>query len=297
MRRVLEGTATTVLGGAILWSVTGLLARSVLPPSAAHSTAVPTEARPAPVAIAPVPGNVAVPTCQLGQPATPQLQPPPAIPPAATAAPPLATVPPTGSIPFGSVMLFEDFSRYRDGDATDWGPQTFVKTGLDRRKWLVSNADGAHPVVRTMRLPNEFFFECRYSAYMPETTRGLIGWWRDPLTTRLSLLGSTGTKHTIEWVIGCGNDKPPLNPLGSPPALKYFHSIRLPGAAAHEVGVGPPTGVLRLNRDKNVINVLINGQLVASGMLPEAEQLVGLEIDVVKARSGTLFFTDFKIGR
>lgn len=223
--------------------------------------------------------------------------PAPAIGSATTSVPTIPTTPVSpDSIAFGTVLLFEDFSHFREGAATDWGAGTYVKAGLDGRKWLVSNVDGAHPVGRALRLPNEFYLECRYSAYMPEATRGLLGWWREPVATRISLLDSRGGKYTIDWSIGHGSEKPPLNPLAAA-TVKHYHSVKLPGAAAHELGISPPTGVIRISRDKTVVNVLINGQLAASGMLPEGEQLVGFEIDVVKAKSGTLFFTDFKVGR
>ena len=88
-----------------------------------------------------------------------------------------------------------------------------------------------------------------------------------------------------------------LNPLEPPPANKYYHTIRLPGAAASEVEVGQPTGTLRITRAKNVINVLLNGQLAAAGMLSPAGPLAGFEIQVVKAKSGTLSLTEFKIAR
>jgi hypothetical protein len=169
--------------------------------------------------------------------------------------------------------------------------------GLDHRKWLVSYVDGAHPVGRHLRLPNEFYLECRWSAYVPEATRGLWGWWKEPVAGRISLLTDRGAKYVIQWSIGFGNDKVRVNLLGPPPAAKYYHSIALPGAAASEIAVGQPTGILRINRDKNVINVLVNGQLTAAGMISPSDRLAGFEIDVVKTKSGTLSFTDFKIGR
>ena len=203
------------------------------------------------------------------------------------------------SVPVGSILLYENFSHYREGDATDWGPNTFVKTGLDRRNWLVSNVDGTHPVGRRLRLPNEFYFECRYSAYMPEVTRGILGWWKDPVSTRISLLNDQGARYTIQWVVKCGNDPTRLNPLGSssPFAKKYYHTISLPDGTTNEVGVIQPTGMLRIDRDNNVVKVFVDGQAAVVGTMSPMGQLVGFEIDVVKAKNGTLFFTDFTIAR
>jgi hypothetical protein len=199
--------------------------------------------------------------------------------------------------PFESILLFENFSQYKDGDATDWGQDVSVKLGLDHRKWLVSYVDGAHAVGRKIRLPNDFYLECRYSVYMPEATRGLSGWWKEPLASRVSLLDDRGAKYTIDWVIGCGTEKIRLNPLEPPPANKYYHTIQLPGAAANEIEGSQPTGMLRISRAKNVVNVLVDGRLAAAGMLSPAGQLVGFEIQVVKAKSGTLSLTDFKVAR
>ena len=197
-------------------------------------------------------------------------------------------------------MLYENFSHYRgEGDATDWGPNTFVKTGLDHRNWLVSNVEGTHPVGRRIRLPNEFYFECRYSANMPEVTRGVLGWWKEPVSTKISFVNDQGVKYAIEWVIRCGNDMTRLNPLGSSSlyAKKYYHTIKLPDGTANEVGVVQPTGMLRIDRENNVVKVLIDGQAAVVGTMGPMGQLVGFEIDVVKAKNGTLFFTDFKIAR
>ena len=91
-------------------------------------------------------------------------------------------------------MLYENFSHYREGEATAWGPNTYVKMGLDHRHWLVSNVEGTHPVGCGIRLPNVFHFECRYSAYMPEVTRGILGWWKDPVSTKISFLNNQGSQ-------------------------------------------------------------------------------------------------------
>jgi hypothetical protein len=171
--------------------------------------------------------------------------------------------------------------------------------GLDRRKWLVSYVDGTHPAGRNIRLPDKFYFECRYAANIPDITRGLLGWWREPVSTKISLLDDHGAKYTIEWAVGCGNDVTRLNPLGSSSlcAKKYYHAIKLPDATADEIGGNQPTGVLRIDRDNILVRVSVDGQTAATGTMSPMGQLVGFEIDVVKAKSGTLCFTDFKIAR
>jgi hypothetical protein len=201
------------------------------------------------------------------------------------------------AIPVGSILLYENFQRYRERAATDWGQNTATQLGLDGRKWLVSYVEGTHAAGRNIRLPNEFSFECRYAVYMPEVTRGILGWWKEPVSSRISFLNDHGVKCAIEWVIRCGIDMTWHDPLGSLSAKKYYHTIKLPDGAANEVGIVPPTGMLRINRNKNVLNVLVNGQLAATGTISSAGQLVGFEINVVKAKNGTLFFTDFKIAR
>ena len=296
VRRIWESVIATVLGGLIVGSMTSSASRPtpVIAPTAA-------------AAIPPVqPATADSPA--LAMPATPEpppLRPSASIPPRTSMPAPMLFPPPpkrnllANSIPLGSILLYEDFSRYREGDATNWGANTFIKTGLDRRNWLVSNVDGAHPVGCRIRLPGEFYFECRYSAYMPEVTRGVLGWWKEPLGTKISLLGERGDKYTIEWVMKCGNDLLRPNPLGSATlyAKKCFHTVKLPDGTANEIEAVQPTGTLRIERDKNVVRVFVDGQAAVAGTISPIGQLVGIEIDVVKARNGTLFFTDFKIGR
>jgi hypothetical protein len=100
-------------------------------------------------------------------------------------------------------------------------------------------------------------------------------------------------------VIRYGNDPTRLNPLGSSSlyAKKYYHTITLPDGTATEVGSLQPTGMLRCEWDTKGVKVFIDGQAAAQGTVSPVGQLVGFEIDVVKAKNGTLFFTDFKIAR
>ncbi len=202
-----------------------------------------------------------------------------------------ATVSPT-------VLLVEDFTHYREGETTTWGPSTFVKTGLDGRHWLVSNVDGPHPVGCRIRLPNRFYFQCRYSAYLPEVTLGATGWWKEPVSTRLSFFNGQGAKYAIQWTIKYGNEPTIVNPLGTSllDAKRHYHTITLPEGTTGALAVSQPTGILQINRDNNSLTVLIDGQAVAGGTMPTMGQLVGFEIEIVKAKNGSLFFTDFKIG-
>ncbi len=311
MRRVLEGTVATVAGGAILWCVTSPTSRAVTLPAPTAPSAERLEDHLAP------PLQAAVMPQATAMPSSPSPPAPPAredaapataanVTPVSSVAPTLgpviAVLPPMrtelpNSIPVGSILLYENFLHYREGEATDWGQNTAAKLGLDGRKWLVSYVDGTHPVGRNLRLPNEFYFECRYAAHLPEVTRGLLGWWKEPVSSQISFLNDQGVRYAIEWVVRCGIDMTWHDPLESLYAKKYFHTIRLPSGTAAEVGAIQPTGLLRINRDKNVINVFVNGQLAAAGTISSAGHLVGFEINVVKAKNGTLFFTDFKIAR
>ena len=123
--------------------------------------------------------------------------------------------------------------------------------------------------------------------------------WKEPLGTRISLVGQQGNKYTIQWVMKCGNDLMHTNPLGSSTlyAKKCYHTIKLPDGTANEVGVVQPTGMFRIERDKNAIKVFVDGQAVVAGTIGPIGQLVGFEVNVVKAKSGTLSLADFKIAR
>jgi hypothetical protein len=337
MRRMVEGTVATLTGGLILWWVTiprlqPAPSIQLTPPSQSVSLAwsadlpvdgpedrgekggqVPFAAQrpfgcfaqtgPVPLLPAAMPYGPSLPRPETREtPARPAgaalLAPASPAGPAPAVAPREAAALPY-SIPVGSVLLFENFSRSREGAATDWGPSAVVKTGPDRRKWLVPPADGARPVGRNIRLPKEFYLQCRYFAGMADVTRGLLGWWKEPIAGKISLLDDRGGRFVIQWAIGCGNDPTRLNPLGSASlcAKKYYHTVRLPGGATNEVVALQPTGTLRINRDSGAIAVLLDGQAVVAGTIGQMGQLVGFEIDVVKAASGTLSFTDFKIGR
>jgi hypothetical protein len=300
MGRIWESVIATVVGGLIVWSVTGTMSPPSPPLLTTERTAVAAVPASAPTLASNGPA-IAAPRA-IESPAPPLAANLPI--PASILAPAVAVPLPQKnllpfSVPVGSVLLYENFSRYREGDATDWGPNTFIKAGADRRNWVVSNLDGAHPVGCRLRLPSEFYLECRYAAYMPEVTRGLVGWWKEPIATRISLLNDQGAKYTIEWIIKCGNDPTRLNPLGSSSlyAKKCYHTIRLPDGTSNEFGVVQPTGMLRIERDNNLIKVFVDGQAAIMGTVSPMGQLVGFEIDVVKAKNGTLFFTDFKIAR
>jgi hypothetical protein len=292
VRRIWEGATATVVGGLILWSVTGSMSQST-PATERLAVAVAPAIQPT------TPSSPSRTTSTASEAPESRMDLRLSIP-----GPRVATPPPKRnllphSVPVGSILLYEDFSHYLEGDKTGWGPNTFIKTGLDRRKWLVSNVDGTHPVGCRIRLPNTFYFQCRYSAYLPEVTRGFLGWWKEPVSTKISFLNDRGISYGIDWVIKCGNDTTRLNPLGSSSlyAKKYYHTISLPDGTANEVEVIQPTGVLWISRDDNVVNVLIDGHAAAVGTTSQMGQLVGFEIDVVNAKNGSLFFTDFKIAR
>ena len=297
VRRFWEGVIGTVVGGLILWLVTGSMSQ---PTVATERMAATTAPATRPTAMPDSPSLATSTTSEVPTPPVgANLSIPASLPGPTLVPPPPKRNPLPYSVPVGTILLYENFSQYREGAATDWGPNTFVKTGLDRRNWLVSNLDGTHPVGCRIRLPNEFYFECRYSAYMPEVTRGILGWWKDPISTRISFLNDQGVAYVVEWVVKCGNDPTRLNPLGSssPFAKKYYHTIKLADGTANEVGVIQPTGALRIDRDNNVIKVFVDGQAAVVGTIGRMGQLVGFEIDVVKAKNGMLFFTDFKVAR
>jgi hypothetical protein len=306
MGRIWESVIATVIGGLIVWSVTGSMPK----PQPGTNEKMAVAAMPA-APTARMPNSPpALPTIVEAPLLPAVVDPPPLLavagpPLPAAAARPMVPTPAAKknllpySVAVGSLLMYENFSRYGDGDAADWGSNTFIKTGLDRRKWLVSNVEGWHPVGCRIRLPREFYVECRYSAYMPEVTRGLVGWWKEPVSTKIALLSDQGAKYSIEWIIRCGNDPLRLNPIGSSSlyAKKYYHTITLPDGTAGELGVVQPTGMLRIDRDNNAVKVLLDGQVVVAGNINAVGQFAGFEIDVVNVKNGTLFFTDFKVGR
>jgi hypothetical protein len=297
LKRIWESVVASVLGGMILWTLTRTMSE---PPAPTKTMAV--------LAAPPAVASAQPKSLSLESPANRDDSAPPggaylSIP--APLAEPIHDTPPPQAIPLsyiapvGSILLFENFSRYREGEATDWGPNTFVKTGTDGRNWLVSNLEGVHPVGRRMQLPGEFALECRYTTYLPEVTRGLLGWWKDPIASRITLTSDRGAKYTIQWVVQCGNDPSRLNPLGSSTLLarKYFHTFVLPDGTTNEIESLQPTGRLRIERNAEAVQILVDGRPALSGVIASLGQLAGFELDMVNTRNGTLFFTEFKISR
>ncbi|MCE5267451.1 MAG: hypothetical protein LLG00_06155 [Planctomycetaceae bacterium] len=309
LRRIWESATATVVSGLILWSLTSGKSQPEPPAERIVVATVPATQPPVGTAGSPIlvasPNEAAPPAPQ-----TPLVAPPapqtaavaPIVRPATVPAVlPLAAKqsPPPYSVPLGSVLLFQNFSGYKDGDPSRWGQNTIVKTGLDHRNWLVANAEGVYPVGYRLRLPNEFYFECRYSAYMPEVTRGILGWWKDPVVSKITFVDEQGVKYVIDWVVKFGNDTTRLNPLGSSTlyAKKYYHTIKLPDGTTNEIGIAQPDGRLRIDRDNNVLKVFLDGQPAGIATMSRIGQLVGFELDVVKAKTGALCFTDVQIAR
>ena len=133
------------------------------------------------------------------------------------------------SISVGTILLYENFARYREGVATDWGLNSTIKAGVDGHKWLAAFIEGTYPVTLNIRLPSEFYWECRYAVQMPEVTRGVLGWWKEPVTSRIAFVGDRGARYAIEWMIRCGVDLTLRDPLASLHARKYYHTVTLPG--------------------------------------------------------------------
>jgi hypothetical protein len=297
MRRIWESVIASVTGGLILWSMTSSLSQPAAATGKLSATAVPLVQ---PTATPPTPSLLASTIVEAPPPRLGATLSIPASTAERTVAAPSPRIDPIPyTFPIGRILLYEDFSHYREGAATDWGANTFIKSGLDHRNWIVSNVDGAHPVGYKIRLPSEFSFECRYSAFLPEVTRGVFGWWKEPVATKISFLGDQGARYSIGWTVRYGNDPTRLNPLGSSSlyAKKHYHTFKLPDGTTNEVGVAQPTGVLRIQRENNTLKVFLDGQPTVVGTMSALGQLDGFEIDVVRATSGTLFFTDFKIAR
>ena len=298
VRRIWEGVTATVVGGLILWSMTSSLSQPALMTERTAMTMAPA----AEPTAAPRSASLVAPTTSEA-PATPRIHANVSIPVSIPGPTPAAPLPARSllpySVPLPSILLYENFSHYRDGEAAGWGPNTFVKTGLDGRNWLVSNVEGTHPVGCRAPLPGVFYFQCRYSAYAPEVTRGIFRFWKEPVASKISFLNGQGATYAIDWVIRYGNDTTRPNPLGSSSlyAKTHYHTITLPDGTANEIGVIQPTGVLRISRDNNVVKVFLDGQAAVTGSMTPMGQLVGFEINVVKAKNGTLSFTEFKIGR
>ena len=127
MRRIWEGVIATVLGGLILWSVTSSMSRPA-----------PTTERMA-VTAAPATEPTATPNGPLLATSARSEAPAPRmcanLPPLASIPGPMAAMPApkenllSYSVPVGSILLYEDFSHYREGDATGLGAEYLREDG------------------------------------------------------------------------------------------------------------------------------------------------------------------------
>ena len=152
-----------------------------------------------------------------------------------------------------------------------------------------------------MRLPNEFYLECRYSAYMSDTTRGVLGWsWKDPLNAKISLVNDQGAQ-----VFGRMDDR--LRERHHAAESTWVVVVVRQEILSHDQAARREDGrtVATFNRPAccgsnattKSSKVFFDGQSAAVGTMNVVGQLAGFEIDVVKAKNGTLSFTDFKVGR
>ena len=59
---------------------------------------------------------------------------------------------------------------------------------------------------------------------------GPTGWWKEPVSTRLSFFNGQGAKYAIQWTIKYGNEPTIVNPLGTSllDAKRHYHTITLP---------------------------------------------------------------------
>ncbi len=292
MRGLLEKLGVPVASGLILW----VLTNRVLQPTPAQPVPADTAVK---SAHAPLPGEVydrPLPWRATAEGTQPDDLSPRAVPKAVR---PLAATPAAPQPLRLETLLFEDnFSRYGEGETTPWGNGAFVRLGQDQHPWLVAHVDGLSMVGRSLVLPYQFSIECRYSAPIPEVTRGVLGWWKQPLTSRIVFVDSKGTRHSVDWQLGCEQDNWRPNGLGTPLfAKKYYHLLRLPSGISNEIRVGQPNGILRIHRNKEILTVMIDGQVVVSGPVSRMDDLARFEIGLVKTSNGTLSLTDFKVSR
>ena len=296
MRRIWESVIATVTGGLILWSMTSSLSQ----PDAANGRT--------PVTVVPVVQPTATPPNPSLLTSTIVEAPPPRLGTTLSIRHPLwnqrSPCHLRESIRFPTRFLLEESCCTKTFHITGGPQQTGDQIPSSKRVWIIATglfpmSMGRIPSVTEYGCPASFPLNAGTPLILPEVTRGVLGWWKEPVSTKISFLNDQGAKYSIGWAIRYGNDPTRLNPLGSSSlyAKKHYHAFKLPDGTTNEIAVTQPTGLLRIQRENNTLKVFLDDQPAVVGTLSAMGQLDGFEIEVVRATNGTLFFTDFKIAR
>jgi hypothetical protein len=180
----------------------------------------------------------------------------------------------------------EDFSRYEDGQETNWGDGGRVKTGADGRKWLIPSGNGPKPVGLDVDFLQNAYIEFDYDAQPLESNRAF-----GRVLSGISLIDETGAKYRVEWTIEEGSVPPGMGPaFASHPGS---HTLKLPGGASERV-VHSGGGTFHIAVEGNRVGVSVAdpeyGVAVGRGTMSPGMATPGM------GRRGTLSATvlDFK---
>ena len=171
----------------------------------------------------------------------------------------------------------EDFSRYQDGETTDWGPAGKVRIRADGRHWLVPAGTGQVPIGRNVNLPRNACIEFEYEAEELESKH------RDAKAlSGITLVDEAGGKYRIEFRV-------------SP---HQWYELVLPGGASEGNYYGWPgtnRGSIRLHCEGDRIVVGRVGSHDLAGNVSDFKRFTRLELDMYKGANSMISFTNIKI--
>jgi hypothetical protein len=211
----------------------------------------------------------------------------------------------------------EDFSKFNDGDKTDWGSGAVIKTGADGRKWLVPVGKGHKPtetpsqppttrrgkggrtppapppggqtpIGRDVQLPQNAYIEFDYNVRpLVENQNG----GREEILSGISLFDKVGAKLRIEWKIvlrhGDGGRNSSAHLLRAPGGDQPLYPFELAGS---------DHGTVTIRKTGDTINVRVADQQLTVNA-SEYKEFTRFEVDLYKGANSMLSLTNFKIGK
>ena len=192
----------------------------------------------------------------------------------------------TGAKP--RVPLREDFSKYKDGDTTDWGPAGKVITGADGRKWLAPAQKGQKPIGINVELPDDGYIEFDYSAVKLESRPG-----QQHVLSGITLVDEAEAKFRIEWSVDIGFENSEYD-------WRYC-TLKLPGGANvgyRNVNDRLVSGTIRISKAGNTITVQRDGESESlTANTTDFKKFTRFEVDTYKGQNSMISFTNFNIGK
>lgn len=197
------------------------------------------------------------------------------------------------------VLLSENFSKFKEGDSTEWGRDAAVTKLADGSNWLRAFQEGQRRVGQKLYFPRSFTLEFAYAATVETGENG---------KSKISLIDEEGGTQAIvwSWKEKRGVEQSSVEHTFTLPdgakAVTAVACSRLGGAFAHTTATCGP-GAVKVVKDGEDIKVLVDGKLVVAGHIDDSKQYKAFEVDLFQRTNPKLQFvtanclTAFRITR